>query len=150
MEEATKLIDNIFIGNIQDGNNDLFLSSNNISHIFRFLSDDDIDYMNKRLISKFPKENIYLYKINDDFDADITSIALNAYKNYVKIKNNTSNILFHCMAGYSRSVCVVAFILVKEGYFLTFLDALDYIHKLRPKIYPNVEFILQLRSLLDT
>ena len=56
MEKPTKIIENIYIGNLFDGNDDSFLVLNNIAYIFRFLCPDEITVMKQRYSSLFPVE----------------------------------------------------------------------------------------------
>ncbi len=52
-------------------------------------------------------------------------------------------VLVHCYAGVSRSAsCVIAFLMQECG--LTFLEAMTYVRKKRPIVFPNFGFQRQL------
>ena len=49
---------------------------------------------------------------------------------------NGQNVLIHCKAGHKRSVCLVAYYLMKK-YGVSREVALEYIRRIRPTIFNN-------------
>lgn len=90
-----------------------------------------------------------IYDLADLPGSNILPIVEDAFVEVKKFleSEKEGNILFHCVAGISRSPSLVIGILMKEG--MRYDDAYELVLKYRPCIEPNPGFVYQL-STLDT
>ena len=88
----------------------------------------------------FPEE--FKYKIINILDMPYVNIGRHfpTAINYIKEGMSEGNaVLVHCYAGVSRSAsCVIAFLMQECG--LTFLEAMSFVRKKRPIVFPNFGF----------
>ena len=124
------IIDNIFIGNITDAQDDAFLKSLkinvsiNCANDLEFECDTEIKENFDLIDGPAPQRNT-LYQ------------AINKLEDYVK---DNRNILLYCHDGLGRSVIVVAGFLAKK-HKVSIYRALDKISKRRKDIQPNKDLI---------
>ena len=129
----SKIIDNIYIGDYRIAGNLEELNKIGIKHIINSTN----EYPNK-----FPENFNYLnLKLKDDIHQDLTNAFEESYS-FLK-KNKGDKTLIHCIGGFSRSVVLVMYYLMKE-YNYTFNYALNYIVEKRKEININDGFKKQL------
>lgn len=122
----------LYLGDIFDANNDIYLKENNINTIISVAEDVDIKLTN-------PDIHIYKYNLQDSYDCDI-SIYFDEISDHIH-KEHT--VLVNCVAGISRSASFVIAYLMKY-YNLTLEDAFLYVRKRRNRICPNKKFMTYL------
>ena len=130
---ATKITDNIYLGNLIDAQNIKELLKLDIKKVLSLISENQLLTYPKEIehkliiIPDLPKENIIQY-----FDECLLFL------------DDNEKILVHCFAGSSRSATIViAYIMWK--YQIDFIEALQTVKKMRPIINPNYGFIRQLK-----
>ena len=98
--------------------------------------------------------NNFKYKIINILDMPFINIARHFQQaiSFMKEAMNAEGggaVLVHCYAGVSRSAsCVIAFLMQECG--LTFLEAMTYVRKKRPIVFPNFGFQRQLMEFEKT
>lgn len=133
------------MGDLDNGqDNRLLLTKINIKDVIRILLDPGTVVADCQDVTYYYSTH-YLY---DDYRStiiDIIPTAMRAYEDYYQQQMKPEPVLIlHCRHGMSRSVCVAAFVLVKEGVCEDLDDALVLIASKRPEIYPNDYFLQQL------
>ena len=88
----------------------------------------------------------YLHlKLNDLPSFNIRPFLDKAADFINECKENNGCILIHCQMGISRSTsCLIAYMIKYLGY--SFMEALEYIKKRRPQVFPNYGFIKHLMN----
>ena len=130
----SQIKDYLYLGSLNDSNNEIFLKNNNIKTIINVTyNHDNIKY-----------DNIKYYKIETlDNEKQPILYVINKVNNIINENKNNGNILVHCYIGKSRSsTCIIAY-LMKE-YKMTLKEAIIYTKKKRSIINPNNGFINQL------
>ena len=117
----THIIDNIWLGDISDANNTLFLTNNNIKVIINCTKD-------------FGSRNTtfnYRLPINDDLSIQSLVDMSGMLEQFVNIMEyHKENILVHCYAGRQRSATLVAAYIMRK-YKMSYDDALKFIKSRR-------------------
>jgi dual specificity MAP kinase phosphatase len=140
---STILEGKLFLGGLENGADLDFLERNNIKSVIRIL---DANIWAKKF-EGFAYHTYYLY--DDEFE-DITGIVSQVYADYLESRARGGGVLIHCGAGLSRSVCVTAYILVKEKICRDLSDAFRYIQKKHSEIHPAPWFVDQILELLSS
>ena len=133
--EATKILENVYLGNICSSYDYETLKKLNITHIVSVIAG---------YVPPFPNDFKYLV-INalDDENTNLYPTFDLANKFIEECYENGGNVLIHCKAGRSRSVCILgAYIVSMFGMHPSLI--LDIIRKKRPIIEPNPYFVKQL------
>jgi len=132
---ATKITDNLYIGDIYSIYQKEHLRDNNITHVVSVVMGltppypDEFKYLNVEAIDEI-KENLL-----DKFNETITYID-NAI-------NEGGTVLIHCICGVSRSVTIAsAYLMYKNNW--TIEQTLKFIKNKRNVANPNPSFIKQL------
>jgi dual specificity MAP kinase phosphatase len=126
------IIDNLFLGNMEDAKSIEFITKNSIDKIINITLDiqnyfDSIEYLNIKIDdSKNVQLNIYFDKVFNFINED---------------KNK--KILIHCRQGKSRSASFVISYLMYH-YNMNLITAYNYVKKIRNIIQPNIHFMNQL------
>ncbi len=126
------IIDNIYLSNLNSALILEDIQKEDITIIHR-LSED----YNKNI---YPNHiQFYNYQLEDNF---LYTYELMKYGEQIisNIENNQNKkILIHCNEGRSRSVSVIMlYLIIKKGY--RYIDALQYIERIKPDINPNIGF----------
>ena len=129
----TEIIDNIYIGDYRIASNLDELYKNDFKHILNCTYELPNEYP-----GKFDYLNINL---KDEIDQDLKEAFPESYE-FLK-KNKGEKTLVHCIGGFSRSVALVMYYLMKE-YGYTYHYALNFIAAKRKEINPNSGFRRQL------
>ena len=136
-----KIIDNIYLGNAINSKNKLQLDENNIKLIINVTSEisnhfeDEIDYI------KIPiKDNN-----NEPLDKEILESTYQKILEY-QSKENSGNIMVHCMMGLSRSVTIITYYIMRklkheDGSNYTYDDAYNLISEAKPIINPTFRLV---------
>lgn len=129
----TEILENeLFLGDIGDAHNDVFLQNHNISAIICVADHVIINNNN-------PNITIYHYDLADDSDCNISCY----FDEIFKVIEKHDNVLVHCVAGISRSPTIIIAYLMK--YFrLSLKDAFIEVLNKRRIICPNKNFMNQL------
>jgi protein-tyrosine phosphatase len=128
----------LFLGNLDDANDLLFIQENKIDTIISVMQ------LKKCEISDEIKSvvNHFHFEIFDRPDADISQF----FESISKIIKESKCVLVHCYGGISRSAtCVIAYLMMIEEY--TYFDAWKLVHEKRPIIKSNDGFVDQLLML---
>ena len=135
----SKIIDNLYVGDIDDAGDEKWLTSNNITHILsgienaKWLPDAVNASGRQHLCFEFddlPESNIAQY-----FEQVVAFIH--------KARLNNEGVLVHCYMGMSRSVTfAISYVHCISG--LPIDDCLTAIRKARHIAYPNPGFVDQL------
>ncbi|KAM9983726.1 hypothetical protein ACTFIY_000441 [Dictyostelium cf. discoideum] len=129
------IIDKIYLGCRECAMNKSWLKENNVTHILTVANFKPL----------YP--DLFKYLIINIEDVDEANIyqhfkEMNAFIDEGREKGG---VLIHCRAGVSRSAtATMAFIMMKNS--LKFQEAFDITIKGRPRIYPNIGFINQLKK----
>lgn len=122
---ATEIIKNLWLGNIDSSVDDYFLKKHNIKHVFRILPIDNLKFCDYVNYYNYPIEDLSCCDLNmQTFFEDICKLI------HQKIQNNEAT-LIHCKRGHHRSGCVVACYLMTY-YKLNYFEAIRYINLKRP------------------
>ena len=106
---ASKIIDNIWIGNMIDSKNEKFVRDKNIEVIFNLTSNVPNTFEGKIIYNNiYVKDNLMKSQINKLYES--LDIETKKLRNYV-LENK--NILVHCRAGAQRSATLVAAYLIR-------------------------------------
>ena len=129
----TEIIDNIYIGDYRIASNLEELNKVGFKHILNCTYE---------LVNEFPGKFDYLnINIKDNIYEDLSKAFVESYE-FLK-KNKGEKTLVHCIGGFSRSVALVMYYLMKE-YGYTYHYALNFIAAKRKEINPNPGFRKQL------
>ncbi len=129
----TEIIDNIYIGDYRIASNLEELNKVGFKHILNCTYE---------LVNEFPGKFDYLnINIKDNIYEDLSKAFVASYE-FLK-KNKGEKTLVHCIGGFSRSVALVMYYLMKE-YGYTYHYALNFIAAKRKEINPNSGFRRQL------
>ena len=129
----TEIIDNIYIGDYRIASNLEELNKVGFKHILNCTYE---------LVSEFPGTFDYLnINIKDNIYEDLSKAFVESYE-FLK-KNKGEKTLVHCIGGFSRSVALVMYYLMKE-YGYTYNYSYNYIAQKRKEIDPNTGFRKQL------
>ena len=143
-----RIIDNIYLSNLQDALNGGLIIKNKINIVIR-LSEDDMHPLVEYYENMTPPINnidYYNYVLEDNclYANEIIQYSKEIF-NLIGL-NSDKNILIHCNEGQSRSVSVIIYYLMKKHNY-TFDDALEYIKKIKADAKPNSAFQKKLRNL---
>lgn len=137
------IIDNLYLGSIEDFNNNEFMKNIDITIKLTNLSEELDKLTNLSEESEFNKDNIYRVPLDDFEEFPIHEYIDEALK-YINYNQN-KNILIQCKAGRSRSVTVlIAYLILYKKY--SYKDALNLIKEKR-NIKINKGFEKYLKSL---
>lgn len=126
--------DNIFLGNFRVREDKALLQSLKITHILMCAGDLEMDP---------PKDFIYKeLNIIDEWDQNIFPLFEDA-NNFIN-SSKAGNIFVHCAAGLSRSPSFVMAYFISQG--RSFSEAFEIVREKRPKIWPNIGFVAQLKD----
>ena len=129
----TEIIDNIYIGDYRIASNLEELNKVGFKHILNCTYE---------LVNEFPGKFDYLnINIKDNIYEDLSKALVESYE-FLK-KNKGEKTLVHCIGGFSRSVALVMYYLMKE-YGYTYNYSYNYIAQKRKEIDPNTGFRKQL------
>ena len=129
----TEIIDNIYIGDYRIASNLEELNKVWFKHILNCTYE---------LVNEFPGKFDYLnINIKDNIYEDLSKAFVESYE-FLK-KNKGEKTLVHCIGGFSRSVALVMYYLMKE-YGYTYNYSYNYIAQKRKEIDPNTGFRKQL------
>ena len=129
----TEIIDNIYIGDYRIASNLEELNKVGFKHILNCTYE---------LVNEFPGKFDYLnINIKDNIYEDLSKAFVESYE-FLK-KNKGEKTLVHCIGGFSRSVALVMYYLMKE-YGYTYNYSYNYIAQKRKEIDPNTGFRKQL------
>jgi protein-tyrosine phosphatase len=131
-----KIIDNIFLGSMNDASNTDVLVENKIEMLISLADICDV-----------PDIECINYSIEDHSDADIETIFGLVFNDI--ISNSDKNILVVCRRGISRSATIVIGYLIAH-YRYSFDDAFMLVKSKRSIINPNFGFTLFLEGLDET
>ena len=143
-----RIIDNIYLSNLQDALNSGLIIKNKINIVIR-LSEDDMHPLVEYYENMTPSINnidYYNYVLEDNclYANEIIQYSKEIL-NLIGL-NSDKNILIHCNEGQSRSVSVIIYYLMKKHNY-TFDDALEYIQNIKSDAKPNSVFQKKLHSL---
>ena len=133
--EATKIIDDIYLGGIESVNDYETLEKIGIKNIISVIAGFNPPYPDKF--------NYIVLNALDTTNTDLSEyfdITYNFINNAVE---NNEKILIHCMAGRSRSVTILAAYIIKK-YGLNVKNTISSIKNKRSIIEPNLYFVNQL------
>lgn len=119
----------LYLGDINDANNELELKEKNINSIICVAEDVQIKLTNSNI-------KIYKYNLQDSYDCNISLY----FDEIADLINKQDTVLVHCVAGISRSATIVIAYLMKY-YGLSLKDAFLFVRKRRNQICPNKEFM---------
>lgn len=126
------IIDNLFLGDLNDAKSHEFINKNSIRKIINVTLDvpnhfENIEYLNIMIDdSKDIELGIYFEKVFSFINDDINK-----------------NVLIHCRQGKSRSASfVIAYLL--HQYKMNLISAYNYVKKIRNIVQPNIHFMNQL------
>ena len=125
-----KIIDKLWLGNLQAAQDLRTLKHHGITHILQVASG---------IRPMFPKD--FHYKIIEVTDLSSSSIIRHfpAAISFIKEGISKGGVLVHCHAGVSRSSsCVIAYLMQDRN--MTFKSAFEFASKQRPIIFPNMGF----------
>jgi len=136
----TKIIENLYLGDIECSQNKLIIDSNNITSIINLSNSNN--YSNNYI--KFDNIDYYDINIDDNRSVNISQYFDKCINIIDNSRNQNKNILVHCMNGVSRSVTIILAYLIKNGHKLN--EALIYLKNIRTNQYvrPNIGFFKQL------
>ena len=130
----SQIKDYLYLGSLNDSNNEDFLKNNNIKTIINVTyNHDNIKY-----------DNIRYYKIDtlDSIEQPILYV-IDKVNYLIKNNKNNGNILVHCYVGKSRSAtCIIGYLI--ENYNMNLNESFKYVKDKRPIINPNNGFMNQL------
>ena len=128
-----KIDDKIFIGNLLSAIDYNIIKNNNIKNIVHIFEEELDNY----------KLNFMNILINDNINEDISKY----FDKFIKFINDSKgNVLIHCQHGSSRSGSFVILYLMYK-YKINFNNALFFAKYKRNGIYPNKNFINQLKKI---
>lgn len=122
----------LYLGDVYDANNKLFLKEENINAIICVAEEAKITLNNSNVI-------IYNYHLQDSYDCDISLY----FDEICNIIHKHDIVLVNCVAGISRSATFVIAYLMKY-YEMSLKDAFLYVKKKRDRICPNKKFMTYL------
>eukprot|EP01134_Creolimax_fragrantissima_P000857 CFRG0857T1 len=125
----------LFIGGITAAGDLEFLQKNNITHVFIAGA-----MLKKYFPEKFKYEHI---KCLDTAQQNLISY-FNRGNEFINEGRKMGGVLVHCQYGVSRSAAFVLANIMKEK-ALSYDDAYDLVHSVRPYIEPNSGFVEQLQ-----
>lgn len=135
--EATEIIPNLYLGNIDSCYDKKELEKRNIKKIISVIAGFQPPY---------PKEFEYVV-INamDSLNTKLDECFEDACDEITKSIDNEDAILVHCVAGRSRSCSIILAYLMRE-YGMKIEEGLKMIKMKRSIVEPNVEFLKQLKK----
>ena len=129
------IIDNIYIGSLNDVENEDLIKEYNFKYIINMCMECNYYLPNNVIYLKIP----WIDNVNQNLHYDILKIIFDIIDNAV---SKNENILIHCFAGKSRSVSVVmAYLIIRRD--LSYDDAYDLLTSKR-NIDINMSFLGQL------
>ena len=134
--EAQKIIDGVYLGNINSVYDYEEMKKLGITHIISVVA------------GFYPSDKSFNYLILNALDTENTNLSeyFEICNNYIdEVLENNNKILIHCMAGKSRSVTILcAYIIKKFG--MNVENSLKSIKYKRDIIEPNQGFLKQLKE----
>ncbi|OAF72050.1 hypothetical protein A3Q56_00181 [Intoshia linei] len=133
----TKVMPNLYIGNIRDALNREQLKIHNITHILAI--HDRAKNMHENFV-------YHIVNVSDNCKTKISHVLPGCIKFIHNARVNNKCVLVHCLAGISRSSSVIiAYIMVILK--CSFDHALAILREIRPVAKPNIYFALQLKNI---
>jgi protein-tyrosine phosphatase len=135
--EATQIMPNLYLGNINSCYDKKELEKRNIKKVISVIAGfippypDEFEYV---VINAMDSLNT---KLEESFDLACDEIT--------KSLDNEDSILVHCVAGRSRSCSIILAYLMRE-YGMKIDDGLKLVKMKRPIVEPNAEFLKQLKN----
>lgn len=131
----SKILDNLWLGDITGASNKFLLKKNGITHICTVALG---------IMPKFPTQ--FQYKVISILDSPSANLKIHFQACIKFIKDAMAGggtVLVHCFAGVSRSTTIVCAYLMQE-HGMSFLEALRHVKKTRYFVNPNDGFRKQL------
>ena len=126
-----KILDNLWLGDLNDASNLIKLKQHGITHILQVAAGFKPAY---------PEE--FKYKVINVLDMPYVNISRHfpvAIQFMKEGMTEGNSVLVHCYAGVSRSAsCIIALLMQECG--LTFLEGMSFTRKKRPIVFPNFGF----------
>ncbi|KAI3378776.1 hypothetical protein SNEBB_010410 [Seison nebaliae] len=138
----SKIIDNLFIGDIKDSYSKSFLEKNNIQLIIRLLSGSE---KRRSSVHRANKIKLHRISIDDTVDANISQYFEECIKLIHQYRMKNKAVLVHCLVGVSRSATIVIAYLTCISQF-RWVDVIKMVKARRVQIRPNPAFLLQLQQ----
>ena len=142
------IVDDIYIGDIDNAIDKVFITKNKIKHI---VSVSDINNMEQSVCreigtSLYTQLKHHVFWMTDYIDSTFKHTLLNQICDLITIAVDKNNpILVHCMAGMSRSpTCVIYYLMKKKAYSYT--EALNFVTDIRDCVNLNPSFDTQLKE----
>lgn len=137
---VTKIINGLYIGDINVSKNVSILRDKKIRHIVT---------LTKKDIFRISNIN-YTQILIDDVDSEnFITHTIGTFDDVINTLKKNRNVLVHCYKGLSRSVCYVILLLIRMGY--TYDQAYKKVKDKRKKLFdPNPGFIEQIKDYYDT
>jgi len=151
-ESATKVINNMWLGDYYDAHKVDFLTRNGIKFVLNISHECMPD---KELYEKLGIQVMHV--LQEDRDADKLKPHMDAMLEFIhNALVSELPIIVHCRMGVSRSATVVIAYLIKYGLDINvvkpmlYTDAFMHVKNIRPYINPNFDFVLMLREMDPT
>lgn len=110
-----EIVDNLWLGNYNSSQNNLFIKQNNIKLIINLSK--ELDFVDIDVTTSYPLEK-YRIPMNDNFSKINRNILISHYEDvYEKIDSYISNnegVLIHCRQGMQRSATLTALYLMQK------------------------------------
>jgi protein-tyrosine phosphatase len=135
MSEIVK--NKLYLGGIYDVTDNEWLACTGITDVISVITGYDVDSLSDTL----KKENIrhHTYDVADVCSQNMSTL----FPELFRIIDSSPTVLVHCGMGISRSATVVlAYLMYSKKMYLD--DATKYVLPLRPCVFPNDGFIVQL------
>jgi len=145
LDGMDKILDNLYLGNLQSAQDPELLQQNGITHILSLLSPRTPFHLPPPLDNVITRQ---LVELTDEAETNILVFITSCLDFLETTLSASSNnkVLVHCRAGISRSASVViAFLMKHEN--ISFDDALETVRNARPRVHPNRGFRSQLELL---
>ncbi|KAF0974315.1 hypothetical protein FDP41_006925 [Naegleria fowleri] len=139
--DATKITNQLWLGDIDDAFNDQGLKEHNISHIVTCVKSLEPIYPEKG----YQYLNLHLYDEEDENIVEMFGVSFDFIDHAI---TSGHNVLVHCMKGKSRSASILIAYLMKKNSW-TFEYALNFVKSKRTIVQPNCGFERQLLQLQD-
>ena len=132
----SKIIDYLYLGDLNDSSDYDFLTNNNIKTIINLTT-----FKNEKIYDNIKYYNIQML---DSPDQPILYV-IHCVNDIIEKNKFQGNILVHCYVGKSRSAsCVIAYIMYLSNFKYDVNNILIYVKNLRPIVQPNDGFMKQL------
>lgn len=135
------IIDNLFLGDLEDANNEKFIKKNNI----KYLVSVGEEFKKGILKNNFESGKNIIISVRDKDDEKIEKYFENCSEFIKKSLLRKENVLVHCAYGVSRSPCIVIAFLMKEKNW-SYEKTFKFVKMRRDFIRPNDGFIKKLKE----